>query len=280
MNFDQSTQDEKSAAALFNRLRWITATGILLLILAVGLYFYNFSGHFAETQEIWGQFGDFLGGTLNPLFSLLALIALLSTFALQISEHRVSTQELRNSAKALTDQHFVMRKQSFETSFFQLINLHNTIINGIDLVDQDENVTKGRDCFAVFVRRINPQLIKYPLVTITTDLFEKIYQDFYIKAEREIAHYFQMLFCILTFIKDTDTINKRFYADIVRAQLSSPEVTLLFYHCLSKRHGAKLKPLIEEFSLLENLIKPQVSRALIMSQISHAAFGNDYPSEE
>lgn len=43
------------------------------------LYFYNFQGNLAPNHDAWGQFGDFIGGVLNPTFSFLALIVLLST---------------------------------------------------------------------------------------------------------------------------------------------------------------------------------------------------------
>ena len=34
-----------------------------------------------DAKAAWGQFGDFVGGTLNPLVSLLALVGLVFTFS-------------------------------------------------------------------------------------------------------------------------------------------------------------------------------------------------------
>lgn len=48
----------------------------------------------------WGEFGDFLGGTLNPLFGLLGLLALLLTVLLQSRELSNSTKELANSVSS------------------------------------------------------------------------------------------------------------------------------------------------------------------------------------
>jgi hypothetical protein len=45
----------------------LTALGLIIL------YFWHFPNGFAEKQDVWGQFGDYVGGILNPLFSLLTL---------------------------------------------------------------------------------------------------------------------------------------------------------------------------------------------------------------
>lgn len=58
------------------------------------LYTYNFDGALSKEHQVWGTFGDFLGGILNPLLSLLALIALLLTIVLQSDELRLSREEL------------------------------------------------------------------------------------------------------------------------------------------------------------------------------------------
>ncbi len=63
--------------------------GVILLIAAVAivvvvsLYANNFSRYFSTQNDAWGQFGDYIGGTLNPLLSFLALIALLLTLWIQ-----------------------------------------------------------------------------------------------------------------------------------------------------------------------------------------------------
>ncbi len=47
--------------------------------------------------------------------------------------------------------------------------------------------------------------------------------------------------------------DKRLYSNLVRAQLSSFELLLLFYNCLSSMGVEKFKPLIEKYSLLKTL---------------------------
>ncbi len=55
-------------------------------------------------SAVWGQFGDYIGGVLNPVFGLLTLVAVLKTIRLQqleLSEARKDSDELR---KSRTDQ--------------------------------------------------------------------------------------------------------------------------------------------------------------------------------
>ncbi|MFI3217876.1 MAG: hypothetical protein QX189_01985 [Methylococcales bacterium] len=78
---------------LLNRLVTILTFAIVLIIIVFVFYFFRFSNWYLipnGTQEEWGQFGDFIGGTLNPLLSFLGLIALLVTIALQSKELELS----------------------------------------------------------------------------------------------------------------------------------------------------------------------------------------------
>lgn len=66
---------------LFLGLVFILATATIGIVVFV--YFYNFSGPLSISNEAWGQFGDFVGGSLNPILSFFALIALLLTLWVQ-----------------------------------------------------------------------------------------------------------------------------------------------------------------------------------------------------
>lgn len=56
--------------------------GILILIGVVAYYHWHFSGDVFYEHDKWGQLGDFFGGILNPIYSLLAYLGLLTTVAL------------------------------------------------------------------------------------------------------------------------------------------------------------------------------------------------------
>lgn len=82
-----------------HRLAWALgiAGGLVLLLLAgtYGAYFLRFGGLPSGDQGHWGQFGDFVGGTLNSLMGLLTVLALVFTVVLQTRQLELSRDELR-----------------------------------------------------------------------------------------------------------------------------------------------------------------------------------------
>ncbi|QCG49880.1 hypothetical protein [Aeromonas schubertii] len=79
----------------------IIVIAVLSSFLVIGLYIYNFNGPLSNKNETWGTFGDFIGGTLNPIFSFLGLISLLITLHLQRKTLDLSIEELRLSRAEL-----------------------------------------------------------------------------------------------------------------------------------------------------------------------------------
>lgn len=267
----------EAADALLGRFKYLAYAGAFIAASVVLAYFVKFGGILSPEQEHWGQFGDFVGGVLNPAFSFLALLALLSTFALQVRELRLSARELKNSADALARQNETLLLQNFENSFFQLLRLYNEIVNSIDLASNKNNrVTKGRDCFKVFVDRLEAQLINEG-ADKDFETFCLYYDLFYIGHQHEIGHYFQLLYNIIKLVKRTDGIDKRFYTNIIRAQLSSYELQLLFYNGISNYGIEKFKPLIEEFAILKTLPTTTLPNDALLHKYSVNAFGGEYP---
>ena len=79
----------------------IGGVAVLAIIAVLAFYAIVFGFVLSESHEQWGQFGDYVGGALNPLLSFLALVALLITIAIQNRELRVSITELELTRKEL-----------------------------------------------------------------------------------------------------------------------------------------------------------------------------------
>lgn len=221
-----------------------------------------------------GTFGDMFGA-VNALFSGLAFGSLIYTIFLQRHELRLQREELGLTRKELKGQKLqlsaqneVMKIQNFENTFFQMLKLLNDIINAIDIQSNDK-VTRGRDCFVIFLRRLEYEHHKYKKDLnysdrSVLDLIKLGYRDFYLIRQGEVGHYYRTLYNIIKFIKESKVKNKTFYTNLVRAQLSNQELVLMFYNCLSDHGSEKFKPLIEEFSLLKNM-----SADSLMDKVNH-----------
>ena len=274
------TEEDKTANAEVTeatkhvaRLTSLAYIGMAVAIAVVAIYAWQFSGPLAKEPEKWGQFGDYVGGLLNPTFSLLALLALLATLGLQVRELRLSVKELRNSAEALTKQNETLRQQTFEGTFFQSLRLHNDIVASMEV----QNFSlKGRACFQHYLSELEGQLQNEGAIE-RYDAFLLHYEVFYREHQAALGHYFRLLYNIVKLIKRTSGIDQRFYTNLIRAQLSSAELKLIFYNCLSDLGSEKFKPLVEEFALLKTMPDTTVPADDLLHRYSPTAFGGKYP---
>jgi uncharacterized membrane protein len=89
--------DSIGGKQLMKVLWCIFAVAIALVGAALFTYLRQFHAGFSTSQDVWGQFGSFLGGTLSPILSFLSLLALIFTVLLQARQLEIAREELQNS---------------------------------------------------------------------------------------------------------------------------------------------------------------------------------------
>ena len=115
---------------------------------------------------------------------------------------------------------------------------------------------KGRACFLLFYNEFQNAYINVREETKSQDLLELCkgsYERFVLSRQMYVGHCFRTLYNIIKFIVNSEAENKQTYVNLVRAQLSSAELNLLFYNCLSEYGIEKFKPFVEQFGLLKNM---------------------------
>lgn len=248
--------------------------GIIIGILSV-IYFL-----WANTENGFGLnlLGDFLGGSVASLWSLAGLFFIYIAFLGQKQqllnqqlELMYSQLEVKHTRLEMKEQNLTLRQQKFENTFFQLINLFTSIVNSLDLRERrTKSVTvSGRECFDTFyirlTRHINhvssqsssPRPLNQKTITELLQAYNILYSD----EKSDLSHYFRTIYHIYKFIDNSEIKNKKQYASIARAQLSSYEQILLFYNCLHENGREKFKPLIEKYSVFKN-----IDRSLIFNE--------------
>ena len=101
---DNSNEDrEQIAWSDINRLAiWIVVGGVLVLASVLAIYAFTFwRSRLSSDPAAWGQFGDFIGGTSNPILSFLTIAMLAVTIVLQSRQLSISSKELQLSRKEL-----------------------------------------------------------------------------------------------------------------------------------------------------------------------------------
>lgn len=271
LNLEQKFEN-LTPARLFKWLAWILAfaTGVVGIVFT--FYFMKFNGKFSSQNADWGTFGDFIGGTLNPLLSFLGLIALLLTIVLQSKELESTRKELERSASAqektesvLSEQAKTQVKQQFEGTFFSLLDQHNKALEKISTVKLSGSPSAlGEVRYAVFV---NPSPPVADLAGAKAALERK---------NGLCGHYFRILYQLLKFIAtnvpgsnvgvnfDEAAIknsqlaqNEKMYSNILRAFLNYDTTQLLAIncYCINGQEDTywKFKLLIERYEFLEHM---------------------------
>jgi len=107
---------------------WIfVLAGIIgIIFLAPSIFYFSiFSSGLSSNQETWGQFGDFIGGILNPFLSFVSMIIL------AYLTHLVSQNDQKTSEKALKVQRKLVISQLRQQAFSEYIsNVDAVIQNG------------------------------------------------------------------------------------------------------------------------------------------------------
>lgn len=62
----------------WRKLWWVVAVPAICWIFILALYFTKFWGDLSSDQAEWGQLGDYVAGLINPVISLVGLLAVIS----------------------------------------------------------------------------------------------------------------------------------------------------------------------------------------------------------
>lgn len=115
-------QEDTADRRVTRLLAWLGGLAALAVLIVLSAYFGKFGPQgLSGEQSVWGQFGDYVGGILNPLIALAAMIVLIYGVYLQRQELSATKAELARSNEIMKLQHEAMRVQAFDATFFQLM---------------------------------------------------------------------------------------------------------------------------------------------------------------
>jgi hypothetical protein len=243
----------------------------IILSSVFGFYFSKFGSlGLSNNQELWGQFGDFVGGTLNPILAFLSFMALLYTIKIQMDELKLSREELEATREELKGSRIAQQEQSeslklqneatklqiFESTFFQLISVFIELKRDITSNKKERvNGLVGKDfkSDSVIITLNSIETIS-SFVKEINDKYLGNYNDFNKDYEAITGSYFGQVYQIIKFIDTSNIEKKEKYSDIFRAQFTKNELELLFYHCLGTIGKRKFKKLVEDYEFFEHII--------------------------
>lgn len=101
-NFEKPFTEQGTSGLKPTNIATLVVIGMAVVVLVFGIYLLFFWSHkFSSDPAAWGQFGDFIGGTANPILSFITLVLLALTLGLQNRQLNISSRELELSRKEL-----------------------------------------------------------------------------------------------------------------------------------------------------------------------------------
>ena len=235
---------------------------------------------------------QFLSGTVGLFISFFGFLALIVTLILQQIQ--------------INDNQKNSNKQSFESNFFQLLDLYSKIVSDLELEYDPSNYTGNNRKYSkrgvfdllyknfrevyyfnripqnadIFINRFKGKdttpenlNIVFKLDHIKNFSIQYLmlsYSEFYEENQYLLAHYFRTVYHVLKYIdsntkifpninnEKNEDINEvspelKFYANILRAQLSTYEIYFLYLNCLSDNGNQKFLELAFKYDLFEHI---------------------------
>lgn len=229
-----------SESKALNIIKWIS-------IISLGISFfmlYLFMWHRKEnvgydypvaTDEV-GQYGDFVGGVIGTILSVVLLYLTL----------KLQREDSSNNSK-------IYKAQQLNDEFFHLLDMYHKILDTLSFND-DESFYEGKIALHKNIEDMYGSFDSSISLPIRRKAAVSVYQDFYAK-ERDFAPvYFRTLYRICEIVDNANCEEKKKveYIKILRAQLTDSELILLRYNAMTPL-GYKFTDYINKYNLLKHI---------------------------
>lgn len=224
----------------FGDARFYFFITVLFFLMAILCFTWNIWGTFSLKlpidPSIWGQFGDFIGGTLGVLFSLVSVMLVVWTFKTQ-----------NRTAET----------QRFNDLFFELLRLYQEQEKELQysFEENDKYFTCNyKDFFYELNKKVSEGFI--PTTSISKNRKEaiRVYVDITIDYKTKLSLCYRTIFQILNLIENSqlDKKDRVEYLKILRSQFTESELLFIRYHIKSGEYK-KFAFLVNKSNLLKHL---------------------------
>ena len=204
---------------------------------------FSIKGYQLQTDVV-GQFGDFVGGVIGTIISVVLLFLTFKTQHTDVENHMK-----------------VYKEESLNKLFFHMLELYNATLNRfvVDIVDEEGVSMRlyGKEAlhyqyeqlYAGFQIEVsdNRTLIRKKAVSA--------FQSFYASTQDFSPIFFRTVYGILNLLNTNDSQTEQVrigLMKVLRFQLTSTELIMLRYNAMTKM-GSKSTLLINKFNMLKHL---------------------------
>lgn len=285
-----STENNKSneindTEKLLSKFKKYSIGFIALCIVAIVFFVWQqwktFSCAEPILNDVFGTFGDFVGGFIGTLIALYTAYLLVHTLSNQIDTNRSVKKTNDNVIKTnesviKTNEKLISQTelQIFDNRFSTLLDLYKNAIESYD----GENEIKGRSVFEHIVDEFktkgldNKTEYKRRAIVASSE-----YNKLYVQNRKNFSVHFRVLYLLskLTAEEKMHEEYKVSYAKTIRGQLSDGEMLILRYNCFLP-YGKKMRTYVNKFNLIKHLPITNLLEFTSWRDLLNSDNNNDY----
>jgi predicted transcriptional regulator len=268
-------------------MAWAMIYFLMMVIALLGIVY-----GYVISHDVWpfegmdanqrGVFGD-SWGTFTSIFSAMGFCGVLWTIKLQMDATRkVEMDSLkRDESEKLRD---------FESSFFNMLNILQTIIKDMRVENSaGRKLAEGRHVFLYFYKNFKKKVRAQNGKLLDFNAYEELdvkqaslkisneYRLYFSNRAQNLSHYFRYVYNMFKVIHESELcdLDKKKYANILRAQLSNYELLMLFYNA-NFVHGKKFIVYINSYAIMDNLPVEKLIYKKHVAFCDKKAWGENY----
>lgn len=247
-----------------------SAAAIAALSIVAYVVWVGSSWPISNDSAYWANLGDYIGGVVGTVISAATLALVGLTVLLQArllaetgkqlaivesqlriakDQLEVSRTELQQNRDELKQSNNALRQQVFEATFFRLLEHFR---KGVQELQQSGLI--GQEAFRAMRESVTKNQPPDVYVVEGLAMATSIYRTHYETWKAQLGPYFRTIYHLLKLVTAADLTpeQKAKYASLLRSQLSSHELVLLFFNCMIEE-GFGLKPFVEHYGMLKHL---------------------------
>ncbi|MEI1280238.1 hypothetical protein V6Z05_18040 [Leptospira venezuelensis] len=204
--------------------------GVFVLVISpFAFYFFQFNGELSHEHSTWGEFGDYFGGVLNPIFGFLSFIALLIALWFQQQEMKENRLEGQRKELAEKEERDLREILTFHQILNQNINYYMNLRNSFekDHTSFPAGITEG----AVVNRITGSEMTDINIKTFFHDCIERNWKKNEIIIPNDLRRLLYAIGSICEWLCDKETsipvIEYRFFSKMITNILSEEEIILI-----------------------------------------------------
>lgn len=258
---------------------------VFIFILFIWFYYPDWGYHVKNNSLVvfgaeLGTFGDYYG-PLNALFSGFAFAGVLISIFQQSQQLIIAKSEMEVQSEQFRLQTSAMKKQMFETTFFQLLNCYSIAVSELNSSVGDD-IAGGKKAVKKMVDSFDEKLSSGSVYDTHEDI--GYHNDVaYVEFLDDIGHLFEMplrhFIHLVDYVHSSTAIDdKEVYIDLIRAQVSRYEMYLILSFVKYDDRFVLFSKLIEKYALAKYLTVATNLPVDVFMFFSSAAYWNIEPN--